>query len=278
MEADLGSRIGEGAQAEVFRRPDGTVLKLWRDKDPTGAALREATALEVLPPDLGPTLIRRLEWEGRPGLIMSHVPGSGLAGVLRHQPWRLDRVAAVLAHTHATIHSIPAPDGLPDVKQHLGARIEGADLEPNLKSNAMRLLASLPGGDRLCHGDFHVGNVLGSLDRPSVIDWPSACSGDPDADVAQTNILHRFARPREGVTGLERLAVGIGRRAFARRYIRRYQSLRALDTSAVAAWETVCAAARLGLGVTGERRELLDYLMRSELAGPDAASDEPPPR
>ncbi|MHB1445246.1 MAG: phosphotransferase family protein [Acidimicrobiales bacterium] len=260
MSADRTNRIGEGAQAEIFLQPDGTVLKLWRRPDTTGAAIREAEALRLLTPGLGPTLLGETELDGRPGLLMTQVPGDGLAGQLRRRPWQMGNVASVLARTHVRIHALQAPEGLSSVKDHLRTRIETSRLSASTVEEVLALLASLPERERLCHGDFHIGNVLGTLEEPRVIDWPGATSGDPDADVAQTNILHRFAQPREGTTTLERKAVGLGRKVFANRYLTHYLSLRAVDPRRLGHWEVVCAAARLGIGVAEERAGLLHFI------------------
>src|SRR5205085_1043989 len=110
--------------------------------------------------------------------------------------------------------------------------------------------------------DFHIANVLGTLDRPIVIDWPNASRGDPDADVAHTNILHRFGRPRDGTNRVERAAVNLGRRMFAAPYLCAYRSLRPFDQQRFGRWETVRAAARVATGVPGETQALLRFLER----------------
>ena len=256
-------RIGEGVQAEVFLRPDGTVLKLWRRPDGRPAVEREAAALRALrgPHGIAPALVDVVEVAGRPGLVMERVEGDGLAGALRSRPWAVGVTARALAQCQVDIHAIQAPDSLPALSVELRRRIGSSDAVPTeLADLAVGVLERLPDGDRLCHGDFHIANVLGTLNRPTVIDWPNASRGDPDADVAHTNILHRFGRPREGTTRLEKTVVNIGRNVFASRYLSAYRSLRALDSDRLYAWETVRAAARLSTEVPRERSGLIHFL------------------
>ena len=262
-------RIGEGVQAEVFLRPDGSVLKLWRTALPHESIEREANALRALAdyPGIAPTLLAVVEVRGRPGLVLERVEGGGLAGALRSRPWSVGRTARALAECHARIHAIEAPASLPALKDDLRLRIECADrLPPELAVFALEVLETMPEADRLCHGDFHIANVLGTFGRPTVIDWPNATRGDPDADVAHTNILHRFGRPREGTNRVERAAVNLGRRAFASRYLSAYRSVRPLEPQRLERWETVRAAARLATGVPGEAQALLRFLERRRAA------------
>lgn len=256
-------RIGEGVQAEIFLRPDGSVLKLWRDSVPDEAVEREHTALRALAecPGIAPAVQAVVELDGRRGLVMDRVEGGGLAAALRTRPWSVGPAARALARSHARIHAIEAPANLPTLRDDLEQRIEVTTrVLPELAAFALEVLDTLPDGDRLCHGDFHVANVLGSFDRPTVIDWPNATRGDPDADVAHTNVLHRFGQPRAGTNRLERMAVSAGRRVFAVRYLSAYRSLRQVDQQRLERWQTVRAAARLAASVPGERQALVRYL------------------
>lgn len=64
-----------------------------------------------------------------------------------------------------------------------------------LRDYAMRLLDGLPGGDRLCHSDYHPSNLLLAAGRTAVIDWAGAARGVPEADHARTLLLLRRANP-----------------------------------------------------------------------------------
>ena len=53
-------------------------------------------------------------------------------------------------------------------------------------------LGSSGDGDKLCHGDFHPGNVLLTEKGAVVIDWMTASICNPWADMARTDL---FAKP-----------------------------------------------------------------------------------
>ena len=148
-----------------------------------------------------------------------------------------------MAAVHAAMHDCEAPGSLPDLRDQQRARIEMATpLPDHTRGAVLDLLDTLPSGDRLCHGDLHLGNILGSWDEPVVIDWGEAARGDAAADVARTVLLHRFGVPPPGAPLLVRKLAGIGRRVIAARYLTAYQRSHALEDGAVNRWLIVRAA------------------------------------
>jgi aminoglycoside phosphotransferase (APT) family kinase protein len=155
-----------------------------------------------------------------------------------------------------------APAGLPDLRQVLTARIHDAGLPPPLRDFALRVLDRLPDGDRLCHGDFHPGNVLLGENRSAVIDWPNATRGVPEADHARTLLLLRWADPLPDTSLRARVLIATGRSLLTRRYARVYRRgappLRHVDS-----WLLAQAAARLSEGIEVERVVLTGLLDRA---------------
>jgi aminoglycoside phosphotransferase (APT) family kinase protein len=62
-------------------------------------------------------------------------------------------------------------------------------LPENLRDAALKALETMPDGDRLCHGDFHPGNILLGRSGPVIIDWIDSSIGSPLADAARTSIM-----------------------------------------------------------------------------------------
>jgi aminoglycoside phosphotransferase (APT) family kinase protein len=171
-------------------------------------------------------------------------------------------LAGALATAHRAVHRVAAPVELPELRRVLAARIRDAALPPHLRTFALRVLDGLPDGDRLCHGDYHPGNVLLAGDRPAVIDWPGAARGVPDADHARTLLLLRWAKPPPGTPPLSRALIAAGRRPLARRYTRAYRR-GAPPVRQVDSWLLVHAAARLSEGIPAERTMLIGMLDRA---------------
>ena len=258
--------LAQGREAEVFLRPDGSVLKLLRLPEWNHLVEREATALNALrahgvraPEVLGTTMV-----DGRAGLVMERLEGTDLLSELSDNPLLIHRVATVMAAVHAQMHEVEAPPSLPDLHGDLRARIErAADLPPRLAGIALDLLDQLPRGNRLCHGDFHPGNILGPWDRPAVIDWGNATSGNPVADVARTELLQRVGEPPPGSSRRIRVLAPIGGRLMARLYRTQYRRHRPVDAGSLRQWEIVWAAARIAERIEGEYRSLFAFMERA---------------
>ena len=266
-----GARLAEGREAEVFAHGDGAVLKLLRDADRTDRVAREAAALRALAAGgyRVPRVLDVVVVDGRPGLVLERVPGDDLLTALGRNPLALRRAARALADAHDAMHDHHGPPELPTVHDVVSGRIAAAEpLPDDLRAAALALLATLPGGDALCHGDMHLGNMLGTWTAPVVIDWGDAARGHPAADVARTALLHRVGEPPPGAPFLVRRLAPVGRRALAALYLARYRRVRPLERDLVERWVVVRAAARLAEPIPAEHPRLLAIVRAGMAAAP----------
>jgi aminoglycoside phosphotransferase (APT) family kinase protein len=166
-----------------------------------------------------------------------------------------------LGRAHAAMHRHEAPDALPELRQELRRHIESARALPGFIATAvLGLLDALPSGDRLCHGDFHSANVLGTLEAPVVIDWGDASRGAPVADVARTLLLLRLGEPPPTMAAGMRALTAFGRRMLTRRYVAVYRRSATQDLSRLQDWMFVRAAARFNEELEVEYPRLLRLL------------------
>jgi aminoglycoside phosphotransferase (APT) family kinase protein len=257
--------LAQGREAEVFLLADGTVLKLMRDASQRRRVDREAAALSALTADgiAAPEALDIVSVDGRPGLVMSRVEGEDLLVKLGRWPLSVLKAGKVLARAHLALHDVVAPASLPELNQDLRARIETAEPLPDeLRAGALAILDTLPQGDRLCHGDLHLGNLIGSWSGPAIIDWGDACRGEPIADVARTELLQRLGTPPPGAPLLIRALAPVGRNALAARYLATYRRQRPASKAELTRWRVVRAAARLREPIPSEHPRLLRYLRR----------------
>jgi aminoglycoside phosphotransferase (APT) family kinase protein len=242
--------IALGRTAEIYAWEDGWVLKLFYDwfseeSVRTEAKLARAVQAAGLPvPAVGDII----EMDNRLGLPYQRVDGSSILEQVRARPWTLPKFSHLLAELQAGMHDNDTITGLPSQRQRLDSKIRQAQgLDPELKAVALEALAAMPQGARLCHGDFHFGNVLMTADGPVVIDWIDATLGRPLADVARSSvILLGILAPGSGATWKERVMV----RWHHRIYLRHYFRLRPGGEDEYRAWRPIVAAARMSEGIT----------------------------
>ncbi|HMF05061.1 MAG TPA: aminoglycoside phosphotransferase family protein [Acidimicrobiia bacterium] len=257
--------VGQGREAEILEWDDGTVLRLLRASEDPSRVHREAAALRAaaeagidVPAVYGTTTV-----EGRAGLIMARVDGRDLITLMGRRPWVVPRAARIVGTTQAHMHGVVAPADLPSLHENIRFKIGAAtDLPSPLAEVALATLDELPDSDRLCHGDFHPGNILLARDGPGVIDWTDAARGDPAADLARTRLLLTIGAVPEHMPALVRRLQAFGRGTFYRRYLRAYESVRPIDRRLVDQWETVRAADRVFEGIAEEHSELIEILER----------------
>jgi len=249
----------------MFAWGDGTILRLLRDpaaewrNQMQAAAMRAAAAsgLRV------PAVVEMTTAMGRPGIVMERIPGTDLLTLIGRRPWTVFRAGRICGEVQAQMHEVQAPGALPPVREVLRRQIGGVEALPaELRRFALEVLDSLPDGDRLCHGDFHPGNIMMDGETPVVIDWTNVARGAPEADLARSRVILRLGKPPPGTSPVLLLMALVGRGLLVRWGLNAYASVRPVDWSLVKRWEVPVAAARFGDGIPGEERDLLRFLER----------------
>jgi aminoglycoside phosphotransferase (APT) family kinase protein len=253
-------KLAEGREAEILEWGEGRVLRLYRDPAAGARADREMRALAAVRSVLAlvPAPYERIEWQGRPGIVMERVPGRDALAELSRRPWRVTELAALSGRVHADLHAIRAPDDLPELRAALGERIaQDAAIPDRLRAATLAVLATLPDGTALCHGDFQIANLLLGPRGPVVIDWANATRGDPAADFARTALMIRYGSLPPGTPARIRWGRRLGLALFGRAYRRGYLARRAGDAPRLRSWELVRAVERLADRIPEERAGLL---------------------
>jgi len=251
------SPIDQGRTAEIYLWDDGHVLKLYRDWCPSDWVEYEATVASAIHAAgiPSPAVGEILDMNGRRGLIYERLEGVSMLQEMNAHPWKLWEYGRSLADLQGQINQKSIP-GLPSYRDRLRFDISrSAQLSPDLREKALAALDLLPDGDKVCHGDFHPGNVILTDAGPVVIDWMTACSGRPWADVARTSLLLSIGPKGAGkmVSPIVRMAIILYRWV----YLHRYQALMPDTKNEASRWAPVIAAARLNEDIPPERDALI---------------------
>jgi thiamine kinase len=256
-----GHLIGEGTSSEVFEWGNSQVLKLFRPGFSRPHVEVEADALRIahafgVP---APAVQSVVAMDDRFGIVMERIGGPRLSDCLRPtRPWTWLKSAAIWADLYAAIHSHAARE-LPSQRQLLIREIDSATaLSVQQKRSAIGALEQLPGGNRLCLGDFSPRNVLMSERGPVVIDWESASCGNPMADIGCV-VLKQALSLADQVARRERsnLMGRLHSRMYNKAFLTRYMKLTGARYEDIVSWRVPLAAARLNRGHAQERSTLL---------------------
>jgi aminoglycoside phosphotransferase (APT) family kinase protein len=258
-----GRRIGEGREAEIFELDEGRVLRLMRKPQSTERSERQAAAMRAAVEAGVPTPepYEVVVVDGRPGIVMDRVDGPALMTVLARAPWKLFSVARMLGEVHAQLHQVVAPASVPEQRAVLRERILAADALPKrFVDPTLAALERLPEGDRLCHGDFHISNVLVGSAGPAVIDWNMVARGHPTADLARSLLLTRIGEVPPGTPRMIRIGRAAGQGFFLRAYERTYRLHAPVDDASLPDWQAAHVAARFYEGIESEYPALTRFL------------------
>jgi aminoglycoside phosphotransferase (APT) family kinase protein len=266
-----GEQLGIGRTAEVFALGPDRVVKVIRPGFPEGLGAAEAAAAARVSKTMAaaPRFFGASRVEGRYALIYERISGTSMLDRLSARPWLVVNLARAFAGLHVAMHESDGT-GLPTLKDAYAHAIDQAVTHLGGKATAvvMRRLAALPDATAICHGDMHPGNVLLTPNGPVVIDWLTATSGPPAADIARSLFLLRDAAVPEVAPAVERAAISLVRRVFAARYLTEYRRRGSLDPDVVARWRLPVLAARLSEVIEKERTDLLAAIDAELAASP----------
>lgn len=241
----LDQPLARGRTADVYPWGDHHVLKLFHawfgpENIAYEARIARAVAMCGLPVPAPGEII---QVDGRTGLIYERRYGPSMWVALERKPWRIVEFGNKLALLHAHMHNSVLEAKVPAQRTILERKLRQAKaLTTGLRKAALAALASLPDGDRVCHGDFHPGNILLTPHGEVIIDWMDASRGNPLADVARTTIIALGVMESAQIPNLlMRRFVCI----FHAVYLHRYFRLRPHGRNEYRHWLPVVAAARL---------------------------------
>jgi uncharacterized protein (TIGR02172 family) len=258
-----GKLIGQGRTAEVFEWGEDKILKLFRNDFPKAVAENEyKVSMELCKKGVPmPQVFDLIEYESRVGIIYERIKGPTMMNLTSVKPWAISKQAKILAELHKTIQK-NVDFELPSQKERLKENIASTELlTVDIKNKIFAVIEKLPSDSILCHGDFHPDNVLICEEEPIVIDWMTATSGNPLADIARTAVMFKFASLPEEKSYFERKIIDFFRGKFYSEYIKHYLKISGVSIKQVEEWELPVAAARLVEWLpNSEKMVLLEFI------------------
>lgn len=263
MELDQLKLLAQGGQADIYELDQDKVIRVLRHTEDEENLKHEMEIMMSLK-DKGkavPTIYEYLKINGRPAIIMERLYGDSMLDVIRKKPLAVFQQAKKLANLHIEVAENANGLQLQSIHDRAAYLIPKAELlEPELKEFVLSLLEELPREERICHGDFHPGNIIISNNKNYVIDWFGATSGDVLTDIAHTYLILRNTPKVPGNGHVQNLLIGGFATILSKKYLITCDKLCKIDYDKFSKWLLVRAAERVFYGMPNEKEALIKFI------------------
>jgi len=173
---------------------------------------------------------------------MEYIQGDTLGDLLFKDKEKAEIYLSLSIDIQMKIHNIePDSQDVESMKDKLARQIKSMhQLDKNQKNNLIEELDLMTYENRLCHGDFHLFNLIQTSQQIVIIYWVDATVGDIHADVFRTYLLYSQVS-----TDLAEMYLNL--------YCEKIEMLKA----DVLKWAPILAAARLSESVSTDNTEQL---------------------
>jgi aminoglycoside phosphotransferase (APT) family kinase protein len=243
---NLGNPVAIGNTAKVYLH-NNQIIKVFHDHFSEEDANYEASK-QVLAFSSGlpvPRLVEVTVVQGNPAIIMEQIEGKTLGELMLEDNEKIEYYIDLSVTVQQEIHRVEA-DALKSMPSKLSSQIQAAQgLSEEQKQKLLDKLERMPSDNRLCHGDFHLFNLILSGEDVYIIDWIDASSGNICADVCRTYLLYTQHY-----------------KELAELYLSCYCSKSGLTRNEILEWEPIIAGARMAEIVPTEDPERLLQIVR----------------
>lgn len=243
---ELGTPIAEGNTAKIYL-VENRVVKVFKGHLPDTEAANEARkqkyahscGLSV------PEIFDVTEVNGKQAIMMEYINGKTMGEILFENKEQAEYYMSISVGIQHQIHS-KVTDSLEPMSEKLSRQIKAAPgLSNNQRSALLKRLETLSIDNRLCHGDFHLYNLIKTNNKVTIIDWVDASVGDMCADICRTYLLYsQFSAE------------------LADMYLHLSCKKRGLSQADIFQWAPIIAGARLSETVISEKAERLIEIVK----------------
>ena len=238
---NLDNLVAKGNTAEIYLL-DGKIVKLFYSKynnneaeyEANNQRIARACGLSV------PQVFDVIKVNRQQAIVMEYIEGNSIGELVKENENLANYHLSNSVDIQIDIHS-KTISGIENMKDKFTSQIQRADLLCDTeKIKIGNYLEELPLGNKLCHGDYHVFNVLVSEKDTFIIDWADASVGNPCADACRSYILY------------SEYSVD-----FANRYIEIYCEKSGISSDEILCWTPVISSARLSEDIPAKAKDNL---------------------
>lgn len=181
--------------------------------------------------------------DGKWAIVSEYIKGKTLDRLMAENPDKKHEYMEMFVDLQIKVQSCTCPL-LPKLKDKMSRKISQADLDATTRYDLHTRLEGMPKHNKLCHGDFNLGNIIITDDgTPYILDWSHATQGNASADVARTYLLFWLNGDIDG----------------AEEYLDLFCAKSGTDKQYVQKWMPIVAASQSVKGNAKEREFLLGW-------------------
>jgi len=262
IEIDKLKMIGQGATSSVFLLDDQKVLKLFNNRFSQDAVDYEARiAYEIQKLDISaPKIYDTISVNDQPGILYEYIKGKSLIEELLSNRNRIKAIVEEMVGTQMAINKMQS-SSLPNQCTRINEQISKTHIDKDIKEKINGFLESLPGKNHVCHGDFHVGNLIRTHHGLVVLDWMNCYSGHAEGDIIRSILIMESPYIPFDTNFLQGFLFKRFKKKFARIYKKTVQKTYKIRN--YKAWLVIIAAVRLSDNIPNEERWLRKIIQRN---------------
>lgn len=251
--------IGKGRTADVYLH-DNKAIKVYHQDITEDWISYEYKVNQLASQFGGPKVYGYEKLEDKKGISFEYIDGVNLAEYLKKHPSRVRSIGKIMGGLHKEVHDATSEDFISQNDYFESQIRRNKYLDDLIKGRLLDHLKSLEGEKKLCHGDFHVENIMVS-DRWRIIDWTNAYLGDPVSDFARTYMI--MSSP----TGTRRFSFYLSPlirsllKMLKRHYKRSYFKRSGRSKHLIRQWLVIQYAVRLNEDISEERAWLMSQML-----------------
>lgn len=259
-----GTLIGKGREADVFYWGNNQVLKLFQEGTSKNYIEFEFNLGKLVEKyyKFAPKVFEVLKIDNRGGILYEYINGKPMTEIILENPLKIRKFAKTFAKLHVEMHKHRINE-IRKQKDYFEKRIRNENLLTSFQKDIIiKYLRNLNHDSILCHGDFHLENVLVTKNGFFVIDWSVLTAGNRYADIARTLYIlkHSHDSSASQRSSFLNFIIKFFRFYFVNKYLRSYKRLTKLSLKQVKKWSLVIYAIRLGEGILEEQEFLLSAI------------------
>lgn len=201
-----------------------------------------------------------IELEDRTGIVYKKEEGETFLYLIEEADVSIDVEAKRFASIHAEVHHVKC-DSLIDQKSFFENQINACeDITLDDKNKLINLLNELPTGETLCHGNYHLNNVILNDKGYKLLDVGCAYKGHSMSDVAKSCVVLDVPRYLSGASQLFHEELRKMRIQFMNLYLQYYQKFAPFDEDLCLQFYKLAAVVRLNGKFENEKEWLLNVI------------------